>query len=545
MRTILIALLIGVFAAVGLTIPDDPTPAPPARLNVQQYIEMYNAIAVQEMLRSRIPASITLAQGILESGNGNSRLAREANNHFGIKCKNTWKGPTIFEDDDAPQECFRKYESAIDSYKDHSDFLMKNTRYAFLFDLDPKDYKGWAHGLKKAGYATNPQYGELLITFIEKHKLYQFDNVKLSEEETQELAEEKAEIKRVHGKEFAINGVKAIKALPNESFTQIAIDYDLKINEIYRYNDLTKDALCKAGDTVFIEPKKSKGDKDFHIVAPNETMYIISQRNGVKLEKLLERNLLIAGQEPAAGEQILLKGKRNNAPKLANAISFVVVTADSFKVNSEPLKIDTIFNKKVYDNPIINIATQKPIDNPHLGSEIHEFKESLSFFHTVQKGETLFRIGKKYGVSVASVKYLNLLDSDSIEIGQRLIINPAIKDVDTKDPQPIPGVHEVKQGQTLYTIANLYNLTIADIVATNNLPSDTIFIGQQLLVVKMPQQTNQNATNNDDNAQYYTIENGDNLANICKKFNLKAEEFKALNPAFNGRLTVGQKVRVK
>jgi LysM repeat protein len=545
MRTILILLLIGAFAAAGLTIPDDPTPAPPARMNVQQYIEMYSAIAIQEMLRSRIPASITLAQGILESGNGNSRLAREANNHFGIKCKNTWNGPTIYEDDDAPQECFRKYESAIDSYKDHSDFLMNNTRYAFLFDLDPKDYKGWAHGLKKAGYATNPQYGELLITFIEKHKLYQFDDVKLSEEEIQELAEQKAEIKRLHGKEFTINGVKAIKALPNESITQIAIDYDLKINEIYRYNDLTKDAICKAGDTIFIEPKKSKGDKDIYVVGPNETMHTISQRSGVKLEKLLERNLLIAGQEPAAGEHILLRGKRTSPPKLANAISLVVINSDSNKVSTEPIKMDTIYNKKVYDNPIINVATQKPVDNPHVGSDIHEFKESLSFFHTVQKGETLYKIGKKYGVSVASIKYLNLLDSDSIEIGQRLIINPAIKDVDTKEPQPLPGVHEVKQGQTLYSIANLYNLSVADIIATNNLLSDTIYIGQQLIVVKIPSQTIQNSIDNSDGAQYHTIENGDSLVNICKKYNLKAEEFKALNPTFNGRLTIGQKVRVR
>ena len=211
------------------------------KMTVVQYINQYSAFAVDEMYRSKIPASITLAQGILESGNGNSRLAREANNHFGIKCKNTWTGKTMYEDDDAPQECFRKYDAALDSYRDHSNFLMKNTRYAFLFDLEPTDYKSWAHGLKKAGYATNPQYADLLITFIERHKLDRFDGTKLSEEEDRELKEEKAEIVKSYGKEFENNGVPAIRAKNGESFAQIALDYDIKVYQLYRFNDLTKE----------------------------------------------------------------------------------------------------------------------------------------------------------------------------------------------------------------------------------------------------------------------------------------------------------------
>jgi flagellum-specific peptidoglycan hydrolase FlgJ len=211
------------------------------KITVEQYIEKYSALAIEEMYRSRIPASITLAQGILESGNGNSRLSTEANNHFGIKCKASWTGQTLYEDDDAPQECFRKYDAAIDSYRDHSDFLMNNKRYAFLFDLDSKDYKSWAYGLKKAGYATNPQYPELLITFIEKHKLHKYDEVKISEEEEKEKAEEKAEVVKTYGKEFMINGVSAITAKANESFAQIALNYDIKVFQLYKYNDLQKD----------------------------------------------------------------------------------------------------------------------------------------------------------------------------------------------------------------------------------------------------------------------------------------------------------------
>ncbi len=144
---------------------------------VYEYIAAYKAAAVKEMYRSRIPASITLAQGILESSNGNSRLAKEANNHFGIKCKKTWTGRTLYEDDDEAQECFRAYETAEDSYRDHSDFLMKNTRYAFLFDLQSTDYQGWAKGLKSAGYATNPNYAPILIDLIERHKLFELDKL--------------------------------------------------------------------------------------------------------------------------------------------------------------------------------------------------------------------------------------------------------------------------------------------------------------------------------------------------------------------------------
>lgn len=451
---------------------------------VEQYIEKYSAIAVDEMYRSKIPASITLAQGILESGNGNSRLATEANNHFGIKCKKSWTGKTIYEDDDAPQECFRKYEAAIDSYRDHSDFLMNNSRYAFLFDLDRTDYKGWAYGLKKAGYATNPQYAELLITFIDRHKLHRFDGVKLSEEEDRELKEDKAEIVKVHGKEFVNNGVPGVVAIANESYAQIAMHYDIKVYQIYRNNDLEKDANCKEGDTVYLKTKKLKSDIEIHVVLGAETMHWISQRYAIKLDRLLERNQMIVGQEPAKGETINLKNKRDKAPKLVTAaIIDVVIHKDSAQV-SEPIKIDTSYNKKVYENTQLNIETSKPVETLNLEDSTHDFKQNLSFFHTVQKGETLYSIGRKYGIRVDAIMYLNLLPNDAIEAGQRLIINPAITNADTKEPQSVPGIHIVRQGETLFKIAKLYGLTTTDIRATNNLENDTVFIGQRLVIVK-------------------------------------------------------------
>src|SRR5690554_5416321 len=152
------------------------------RISRAEYISMYKDDAIREMHRSGVPASITLAQGILESGDGNSALARKANNHFGIKCHGDWKGKTYYQDDDEKDECFRKYKSVLESFRDHSEFL-KKPRYAFLFELKPTDYKGWAKGLKKAGYATNPRYPQLLIKIIEENNLHQYDLVKLPKKE--------------------------------------------------------------------------------------------------------------------------------------------------------------------------------------------------------------------------------------------------------------------------------------------------------------------------------------------------------------------------
>jgi len=526
-------------------------------MTVDQYIEKYSSLAVDEMYRSKIPASITLAQGILESGNGNSRLATEANNHFGIKCKASWTGKTMYEDDDAPQECFRKYDAAIDSYRDHSDFLMKNSRYAFLFDLEQTDYKAWAHGLKKAGYATNPQYAELLITFIERHKLHKYDGVKLSEEEDRENKEEKAETIKSYGKEIIVNGVPGIVAKAGDSYAQIALDYDMKVYQLYRNNDLPKDAICKEGDTVYLKSKKSRSDIPTHIVGENESMYLISQRYAVKLEKLLDRNELIEGQEPAVGETIYLRESRDKTPKLRDTVQIVnpvvpTKPVEEIKVQ-EPLvitekapevaKVDTQFNEKVYEDPIKNIETQKPVDVEVTKPDpMHDFRENLSFFHTVQKGETLYGISKKYGVRVDAIKFLNVLSGDSIEVGQKLIINPAIKSADTKDPQTVPGLHIVRQGETLFSISKMYNLKPADIKATNNLVSDQISIGQSLTIV--PAIAEKERPKNAESLTH-VVEEGETIFLLARKYGVTVAGIKELNKNLDGNLKKGQNIRIR
>jgi len=277
----------------------------------QEYIDMWSSVAVQQMIEHKIPASITLAQGILESGDGNSVLARLANNHFGIKCHD-WKGETIYHDDDKPNECFRKYASADLSYEDHSVFLTSRKRYSKLFTLKITDYKQWAHGLKSAGYATNPRYATALIELIETHKLYEFDQLALQapksppkpsvivsysqEKQTKkELKPSDIEI-NLSGKRTVLshdNQVRYILAQKGDTYANIAKMYGLTLRQILKYNDANDEyTFLKPGDIINIHPKKTKGKALSKSYESDMTIREISQLEGVKLKKLLERNHL-------------------------------------------------------------------------------------------------------------------------------------------------------------------------------------------------------------------------------------------------------------
>jgi LysM repeat protein len=295
-------------------------------MTTEAYIEQYKDIAIKKMKEYRIPASITLAQGILESGSGNSRLAREANNHFGIKCHKDWTGKTIYMDDDEKDECFRKYPKAEDSYNDHSLFLTQRGRYSFLFDYKTTDYKSWAHGLKKAGYATNPKYPELLIRLIDKYDLSQYDSPtsrrhkKKNEESATTVAAAtgpitKPELKPISQtgpqgrKMYEINGVKLILAKQGDTDAGLAEEFNIYSWQIRAYNDLDKKHVIQQDEIIFLEKKKNKAGKSFkyHVVVQGETLQYISQIYGVRLKKLLNKNNLPEGIQVPAGTQLKLR----------------------------------------------------------------------------------------------------------------------------------------------------------------------------------------------------------------------------------------------
>jgi len=282
------------------------------KMTAQQYIDSFKDEAIKEMLMYNIPASITLAQGMLESGNGNSDLAVYANNHFGIKCHKGWDGPTYIKDDDAKDECFRKYPDVLDSYTDHSQFLKSRPRYAFLFELKRTDYKGWAKGLKEAGYATDPKYTQRLLELIETYKLYQYDEIEGMEnidvfEQAQNTKPDKIEPREI----FRFRFIKYIIVKPGDTFYKIARDTDKDLWQIYKYNDLTEKDKLYPGQKIYIQPKRNKAKEPTHTVKKGETMHSISQLHGIKLKKLYKKNNMKPGEEPKVGDILYL---RQNKP---------------------------------------------------------------------------------------------------------------------------------------------------------------------------------------------------------------------------------------
>jgi LysM repeat protein len=287
---------------------------------VNRYIQKYKGIAVQEMKEYRVPASITLAQGILESNAGRSNLAVDANNHFGIKCHKGWTGKTFIKDDETKNECFRKYDSPLESFRDHSWFLTQRDRYKGLFNLEMTDYKGWANGLKSAGYATNPLYPQQLIKIIETFELYRFDRAEFAavtggSPENIEDASQQAWLQEFlvismgagNRNIYENNRLQMIIARQDDNLYVIARDFNLSVSNLLKYNDLPKPTSLKPGQIVYLQPKRRKGTVENHKVKTGETLYSISQFYGVKLKMLYKRNDLRMGLEPKKGTILRLR----------------------------------------------------------------------------------------------------------------------------------------------------------------------------------------------------------------------------------------------
>ena len=308
-------ILLSVFFALGAA--KEPT---------LEYIRKYSDLAVSEMGRTGVPASITLAQGILESNSGQSKLAVQGNNHFGIKCHNDWDGRTMRLDDDARRECFRVYPDASASFRDHSDFLRYRDRYKPLFDLDPEDYRGWARGLKKAGYATDPSYAGKLIALIERYELYRYDReVEVEQEAPLEIETPREIPPELVGKNYRetvrvslqrsvyeTNGVPFIYSVKGESLRSIASANGLFPGELLKFNDLDEDVHLDEGTVVYLARKKAqaaKGVSKYVVGADGETLWEISQRFGVRLDALEKMNPMLVGIRLEEGDTVQLRKK--------------------------------------------------------------------------------------------------------------------------------------------------------------------------------------------------------------------------------------------
>ena len=444
-----------------------------------KYIEKYKDIAISEMERAGIPASIKLAQGILESRQGKSELARKANNHFGMKCGSQWKGKTYhIEDDDyndngeIVKSCFRVFKDGEASYIAHSEFLRdprKAYRYGFLFRLDAMDYKRWAFGLKKAGYATNPKYPDLLIKLIEEYELYVYDKMSPGDvvppqiDETPDII-----VKNL----ISINDVNIAIAQEDDSVQKIAERTGVSIKRILKYNDHISNATkaLEKGTRVMLQPKRwaYRGRKKYHYVQKNQSLFDISQLYAISLSRLRWRNRLQEGQEPAFGQKIKLRGwkvPKKSAPKIRTRADEEEAAApatipvldmeqdpdvefdpDAAEIDIEDMDIpDAPIDENdgsdgktdVDDNhttvpPVVdspgNVTDEFPtkeddviVDGDGDNSDSNDTEIDANVrYHTVLAGETLYRISKMYHTTVKDLKEMNHLNSNILSIGQKL-----------------------------------------------------------------------------------------------------------------------------
>jgi LysM repeat protein len=384
------------------------------------YIRKYQDIAVAEMLRSGIPASIKLAQAILESNCGQSELACKANNHFGIKCGGSWNGKSFHKEDDdyangqLVKSCFREFNSVTESYKAHSDFLAdpaKAARYGSLFLLEPTDYKGWAKGLSKAGYATDPQYADRLISIIEKYELYRFDN-----EYEHELVSAGPPASTGRQLVRSVNDVTYTLALKGDNAQILARRNDLSVSKILRYNeDISgKEQVLVTGARVYLEPKKSsyKGKQKSHLLKEGEDLASVSSLYGIKLESLAKRNGLEKNEVPLPNQKIMLKGRSKKELRTANPYEI-----PGAKKSTSPKTTPTrSTNPGAPENDEVVASTG---NTPGVAAKLSALNDNA--LHTVMKGDTLYGIARTYGVSVDDLKKKNNITVDTIYVGQKLV----------------------------------------------------------------------------------------------------------------------------
>ena len=398
------------------------------------YITRYKDLAIAEMKRTGVPAAITLAQGIHETEAGTSVLVKKSNNHFGIKCKDEWRGESVSHDDDARGECFRKYSAPEDSYRDHSDFLKNRPNYASLFTLDPTNYQAWAYGLKKAGYATNPKYAQILIKLIQDYSLEDYtliamgkakegndlakndqpatdkntavvlvknnDNstsateIRKKEEQKVYAAEPTVNTVNYPSGEFKINDTRVIYVKKGTSYLTIAQQYEIPLARLFEFNDLKQQEVTVDDQLVFIQRKRKTGEHEFHTVQPGETVNDIAQSEALRLESLLEYNNMTANMQPAVGETLYLRSKSSAIPSLASKSSAIETLNGSSAVI---MSSDGTGNKDVH-------------------------QKNNYIFHTVQAKETVFSIAKKYNITADDLISWNQLQDHDLKIGQSLKI---------------------------------------------------------------------------------------------------------------------------
>ena len=405
------------------------TYAQPAEF-IKQYIETYKIAAIEEMKRTGVPAAITLAQGIHETDAGTSKLVLKSNNHFGIKCKASWTGEWVSHDDDAIGECFRKYSSPIDSYKDHSDFLRSGARYSFLFNLDPTDCEGWCWGLKKAGYATNPKYPQILLRIISEYNLQDYTLIAMGRKSMADEMLANAVIPSVSdmvtktmlspkpataypNHVFKINDTKVIYVAKGTPFLQVADEHNISLHRLFDFNDMEPEEVALEDGLIYLQRKRRTGLNDKHMVLEGEDLYSIAQTESIRFGSLLDYNYLKENMQPQVGEVLYLKGQAPSMPRLASATASTATASTAAPVN------DIVYN----NNSNVSVLNSYSAHSASASASARMDEASSFIVHVVQPKETLYFISKKYEVAIDDVLKWNGLATSDLKSGQQIRIN--------------------------------------------------------------------------------------------------------------------------
>lgn len=576
------------------------------KYTIEQYIDKFAPLAQNEMSLYGIPASIKLAQGILESNYGNSELTRNARNHFGIKCHSGWTGKGYYMDDDAKNECFRVYDTDSESFRDHSEFLKNRERYAFLFELEATDYKSWAKGLQRAGYATNPQYANLLIRIIEDRNLARFDTKK-QVDVTKDYSDPDKVIEQLPDQIYLFNNIKTVLVKPGQDLQAIANAYHMNLRQLTKYNDMEPDVLLQTGQKIYLQPKRNKGFEKLHEVKQGEDMRFISQKQGIKLNTLYKKNRMVPGEEPLPGERLCLQKKCKEKPKTRNEEELLEEKKKDLDKHISQVKKDT---KKEY-------ADSMAIVRENEKAAAANAPKGPPYYHTVAAGETMYSISKKYGAAIADIEMWNKLGTGpKLSVGQKLIvgfgnvkpieppkmpepINPEIFGADSskykpstppvteqpkapeeepttpveeepvvvteaeldpsvpekqpdepENPMAYPEYHIVAAGESMYSIAKQYGITVEQLREWNNLPDYNVSIGNKLVVYDntatpsdiVPLETEIDNNKRDEGVIYHTVVAGETLYGVARQYQVSVNDIKKWNPGMDEMLKTGQKL---
>lgn len=550
------------------------------------YVLQYGKMAIREQVKNGIPAAITLAQGILETEAGNSELATQANNHFGIKCKSDWTGQTFTHTDDKPDECFRKYNSAEESYNDHSIYLSTTPRYADLFKLPVTDYKSWAKGLKRCGYATSPTYAQRLIKIIEDFHLQDYTYAAVNKksdvdnaianatntppssttEKKEVIVQQEAtadEQNYTNGQQVKVNGLKAIYLFKGEGLLKYAIQYGVRYEHLLDINDLP-DAPLSANMFVYLEKKKYRGAHPTHIVKEGENLHLISQQEGIQLRRLMMLNrILKVGDEPVPGIVLELQKMSESRPVFVSDNN-VIVKKNNTSTTSTAKKSDYIYKQ--------TLSTSITTDTPAAPTKTNTSNAKIMTAY-VQNGDKIEKIELNDHPSTTTA---------SVATTTTEIITPIVNNESTKVVTTTPVTVEtpnttLNTATTTTAVNNQQEQKIKE--DEDDTTTDPLVLLKRKLdkVVYADDNKKEATTQNTDTAtvappisgpvvndvpvaddkenatiqlgknkiKYYTVKKGETAFTIARKHNISLAQLKEWNNLEDAQVKVGQQLRVK